>query len=215
LPAVTLPITREKTLEISKLDSERASRALTIDYIIDWYGDFLSQEKLSSQMAAKLIELLANERQSTMDAILVGRGVIKGEHDFSQIILHAATSEDDNIKTLLGDPKFEEFKQYRESLLDRLLLKSFNEELPAGVPSITAVQQLALIDRLAAAQTQEEREYAPSMSLCNTRGAAITDRVLAIARTILDPVQTARLFEMQAERMAPPPKKTYGSDPAQ
>jgi hypothetical protein len=177
------------------------------------FGDFITGAKLTEAEAEQLLELLAQERQATLDLVVQARD--RGSYwgtspETESAVLAAATSQDEEIATLLGLEKFAKFEDFRDTAMVRMTLVDFNDQLVDQGEPLSDVQTRKLIHSFSALDHSANARHAPIAAVVQVIGMHLTDEMIDGARSILSPSQLSALRALQiAQRI--PDRSTMGS----
>jgi hypothetical protein len=182
------------------------------------YGPLFKSLSLSPDQLSQFQSLLADKQQSLMDVMQAAReqGINPREDPdgFRTLVNQAVSQTDAAIQQALGDAAYQQYQQYQQTLPERNVVNSLQQQLSYTQTPLTddeANQMIALL-----AQTQPQRagngtsgtsnggDAGPSaMSLVNGGGTArVTNDGLAQAQGVLSAPQLAALQQIQLQQQA-------------
>ena len=184
---------------------EQAALAASLQIVDGLYKTMIDQMRLTDDEARKFELLVSTEHRSVIDAIRLGQAQgLTETPGFRDLILGAATSADAELESTLGPDRFAEFQEYRQTLRLRTALGLLRETLDSSATPLTDAQVGQLLHLYSGMQTDEDRKFAPTMSLVEITWAHIKDPMIEASSSILSDLQMAALREMQQQRV---PKK--------
>ena len=186
--------------------------------IAQTYGALFKSLNLSPDQLAQFQQLLADKQQAMMDVLQAAREQgINPRTDpdgFKTLVSQAGSQVDQNIQQALGDAAFQQYQQYQETLPERNVVNSLQQQLSYTQTPLTddeASQMVALL-----AQNQPARagngtagtgtagDPGPSaMSLINGGGTAkVTSDAITQAQGVLSAPQVSALQQIQLQQQA-------------
>jgi hypothetical protein len=182
------------------------------------YGPLFKALNLSPDQLAQFQGLLADKQQALMDTLAAAReqGINPrtDQDGFKTLVSQAESQVDQNIQQALGDAGFQQYQQYQETLPERNVVNSLQQQLSYTQTPLTddeASQMVALL-----AQNQPARagngtagtgtagDPGPSaMSLINGGGTAkVTSDAITQAQGVLSAPQVSALQQIQLQQQA-------------
>jgi len=182
------------------------------------YGPLFKSLNLSPDQLAQFQSLLADKQQALMDVMQAAReqGINpRADPDgFKTLVNQAVSQVDQGIQQTLGDAGYQQYQQYQQTLPERNVVNSLQQQLSYTQTPLTEDEANAMIALLA--QTQPQRagsgtagtgnggDSGPSfMSLINGGGnARVTDNAIAQAQGVLSAPQLSVLQQIQQQQQA-------------
>ena len=182
------------------------------------YGPLFKSLNLSPDQLSQFQSLLADKQQSLMDVMQAAREQgINPRVDpdgFKTLVNQAISQTDATIQQTLGDAAYQQYQQYQQTLPERNVVNSLQQQLSYTQTPLTddeANQMIALLS-----QTQPQRagngtsgtssggDPGPSaMSLVNGGGTArVTNDGVTQAQGVLSAPQLAALQQIQLQQQA-------------
>jgi len=182
------------------------------------YGPLFKALNLSPDQLAQFQSLLADKQQAMMDVMQAAReqGINpRTDPDGFKTLMNQAVSQvDQTIQQTLGDAAFQQYQQYQQTLPERNVVGSLQQQLSYTQTPLTDDQANAMIALLAQNQPQRAGggtagtgnggDSGPGvMALVNGGGdARITDDALAQAQGVLSAPQVSVLQQIQQQQQA-------------
>jgi len=182
------------------------------------YGPLFKALNLSPDQLAQFQSLLADKQQAMVDVMQAARDQgINPRTDpegFKTLMGQAVSQVDQTIQQTLGDAAFQQYQQYQQTLPERNVVGSLQQQLSYTQTPLTDDQANALIALLAQNQPQRAGggtagtgnggDSGPGpMALMNGGGdARVTDDALAQAQGVLSGPQLAALQQIQQQQQA-------------
>ena len=116
------------------------------------YADFFSNTNLTTEQVDGLRELITKKMVSNMDAGMEMMGEDADAARRAEIAKQIKDNDDqinDEIKQLLGEDAYAEFKAYEKLQPERQSVNQFKEQLGSGANALTADQQQQLMQAMA------------------------------------------------------------------
>lgn len=146
------------------------------------YPDLARELGLSPEQAGKLLDLLANNQLATLGSALGSRTDGSSPQDLRSTAQEAQLKQDEEIRTLLGDAKAQQWKEYQDTLPARQEVARFRTSLEAGGQSLSQGQQRQLTSVLAA---EQKRSSAEATQVAQITGSSTSrDPAAALAQNI-------------------------------
>jgi hypothetical protein len=182
------------------------------------YGALFKSLNLSPDQLAQFQGLLADKQQALMDVMQAAREQgINPRTDpsgFATLANQAIAQTDQQIQQVLGDAGFQQYQQYQQTLPERNVINSLQQQLSYSQTPLTDDEANQMISLLA--QTQPQRagngtsgttnggDGGPGiMSLVNGGGnARVTDDAIAQAQGVLSAPQVSALQQIQLQQQA-------------
>ncbi len=182
------------------------------------YGPLFKSLNLSPDQLSQFQTLLADKQQALMDVMQAARdqGINpRADPDgFKTLVSQAVSQSDAGIQQALGDAAFQQYQQYQQTLPERNVVNSLQQQLSYTQTPLTDDEASQMISLLS--QTQPQRagngtsgtsnggDSGPSpMSLINGGGTAkVTSDSIAQAQGVLSAPQLATLQQIQLQQQA-------------
>jgi hypothetical protein len=182
------------------------------------YGPLFKQLNLSPDQLAQFQTLLADKQQALMDVMQAAReqGINpRADPDgFHTLVNQAVAQADTNIQQALGEAAYQQYQQYQQTLPERNVVNTLQQQLSYTQTPLTEDQANALVGLLQ--QTQPQRsgggtagtgsggDGGPSIfALMNGGGTAkVTNDSVAQASGVLSAPQVAVLQQIQQQQQA-------------
>jgi hypothetical protein len=182
------------------------------------YGPLFKSLNLSPDQMAQFQTLLADKEQAMMDVMAAARDQgINPRTDpdgFKSLMGQAVSQADSNIQQALGDAAYQQYQQYQQTLPERNVVNSLQQQLSYSQTPLTDDEASQMISLLA--QTQPQRagngtagtgnggDAGPNpMSLMNGGGnARVTNDAVTQASGVLSAPQVAALQQIQLQQQA-------------
>jgi len=182
------------------------------------YGPLFKALNLSPDQLAQFQSLLADKQQAMMDTLQAAReqGINPREDPdgFKTLMNQAVSQVDQTIQQSLGDAAYQQYQQYQQTLPERNVVNSLQQQLSYTQTPLTDDQANALIALLA--QTQPQRAGSGTagtgnggdggpgvMAMINGGGnAKVTEDGLAQAQGVLSAPQLSVLQQIQQQQQA-------------
>lgn len=113
------------------------------------YAPLFKELGLSQQDTDKLKELLLAQQMKGVDhatSLFGDKADARAKADAAKAIADAAKQSEDEIKTFLGEERYAYYKDYKESLGERMQLNQFTQQLAGGQYPLSAEQQASLLN---------------------------------------------------------------------
>jgi hypothetical protein len=182
------------------------------------YGPLFKALNLSPDQLAQFQSLLADKQQALMDVMQAAREQgINPRTDpdgFKTLVNQAISQTDQQIQQTLGDAGFQQYQQYQQTLPERNVVNSLQQQLSYTQTPLTDDEAGQLVSLLAQYQPQRAGSGTAGtnnggdggpgiMSLLNGGGTArITNDALAQAQGILSAPQVSALQQIQIQQQA-------------
>jgi hypothetical protein len=182
------------------------------------YGPLFKSLNLSPDQLAQFQSLLADKQQSLMDVMQAAReqGINPREDPdgFKTLVNQAVSQSDASIQQALGDAAFQQYQQYQQTLPERNVVNSLQQQLSYTQTPLTDDEANQMVSLLAQNQPQRAGngtsgtsnggDTGPSpMSLINGGGTAkVTNDALAQAQGVLSAPQVSALQQIQLQQQA-------------
>ncbi len=185
------------------------------------YGDMFQQLNLTPEQAAQVKDLL---KQKMLAGTEIGMSMLDGSLDaakraeLGKQIKDQTAAYDAQIKDLLGEEKYTEFKSYEKSTGDRMLVGQFRDQLAGSAGSLNPAQEKQLIDAMQEENSAFKWTTSPDkyqnpgdtdfsellseerLNKLATEKAALDQQVLERARQILTPDQLKQFEQFQGSQ---------------
>jgi len=182
------------------------------------FGPLLKELNLAPEQKEKFMALLLDQQMKEIDHF--GGFFPDGAADKTDAVKQVQDNQkefDENLKTLLGDEKFAQYQDYRQTMTERRQLDQFKQQLEGGKTPLQDEQVKSLLQVM-----REEKEKVPPILPGNGTqmspdfGKLLTDetmdrqfewqtdlnrRVLERAGPILAPEQLKELTDFQAQQL--------------
>lgn len=182
------------------------------------YGSFFRELQLAPRQLEHLKNLLVERQMSALDVVRAAqaRGLPAAEAE--TVLAESADMLDSNIRSLLGQPGFDQFKAYERDIDAHGLLNQLETRIGFGAPPLSPEQSAAVLRVLAettepASGPADDRanplartlqSMGVSSPLVASTGRRITERTLAAARSVLNEAQLEALAQLRAEQDTSP-----------
>jgi hypothetical protein len=182
------------------------------------YGPLFKSLSLGPDQLAQFQSLLADKQQAMMDVLQAAReqGINpRTDPDGFKTLMNQAVSQvDQNIQQALGDAGYQQYQQYQQTLPERNVVNTLQQQLSYTQTPLTDDQASAMISLLAQNQPQRAGsgtagtgnggDAGPGlMAIVNGGGnARVTDNALAQAQGVLSAPQLAVLQQVQQQQQA-------------
>jgi hypothetical protein len=182
------------------------------------YGPLFKALNLSPDQLSQFQSLLADKQQAMMDVLQAAReqGINpRADPDGFKTLMNQAVSQvDQTIQQTLGDAGYQQYQQYQQTLPERNVVNSLQQQLSYTQTPLTDDQANAMISLLAQSQPQRAGsgtagtgnggDAGPGvMALVNGGGnARVTDESLAQAQGVLSAPQLSVLQQIQQQQQA-------------
>jgi hypothetical protein len=187
--------------------------------IAQTYGALFKSLNLSPDQLAQFQQLLADKQQAMMDVLQAAREQgINPRTDpdgFKTLMSQAVAQTDQSIQQAIGDAAFQQYQQYQQTLPERNVVNSLQQQLSYTQTPLTDDQSNALISLLQQTQPQRAGNGTSGttdgaggpgpgiMALVNGGGnARVTDDAIAQAQGVLSAPQVAVLQQVQQQQQA-------------
>jgi hypothetical protein len=187
--------------------------------IAQTYGALFKSLNLSPDQLAQFQQLLADKQQAMMDVLQAAREQgINPRTDpdgFKTLMNQAVAQTDQSIQQAIGDAAFQQYQQYQQTLPERNVVNSLQQQLSYTQTPLTDDQANALISLLQQTQPQRAGNGTAGtgdgaggpgpgiMALVNGGGnARVTDDAIAQAQGVLSAPQVAVLQQVQQQQQA-------------
>jgi hypothetical protein len=187
--------------------------------IAQTYGALFKSLNLSPDQLAQFQQLLADKQQAMMDVLQAAREQgINPRTDpdgFKTLMSQAVAQTDQSIQQAIGDGAFQQYQQYQQTLPERNVVNSLQQQLSYTQTPLTDDQANALISLLQQNQPQRAGNGTSGtgdgaggpgpgiMALINGGGnARVTDDAIAQAQGVLSAPQVAVLQQVQQQQQA-------------
>ena len=187
--------------------------------IAQTYGALFKSLNLSPDQLAQFQQLLADKQQAMMDVLQAAREQgINPRTDpdgFKTLMSQAVAQTDQSIQQAIGDGAFQQYQQYQQTLPERNVVNSLQQQLSYTQTPLTDDQSNALISLLQQTQPQRAGNGTSGttdgaggpgpgiMALVNGGGnARVTDDAIAQAQGVLSAPQVAVLQQVQQQQQA-------------
>ena len=182
------------------------------------YGPLLKDLNLAPEQKEKFMALLLDQQLKAIDH--AGALLPDGAADKTDAVKQVQDNQkelDENLKTLLGDEKFAQYQDYKQTMTERMQLDQFKQQLEGGKTPLQDEQVKSLLQVM-----REEKEKVPPIFPEHGAGMSpdftklLTDetmdrqfewqadlnrRVLERAGPILAPEQLKELTDFQAQQL--------------
>lgn len=182
------------------------------------YGPLFKTLNLSPDQLNQFQSLLADKQQAMMDVLQAAReqGINpRADPDGFKTLMNQAVSQvDQNIQQALGDAGYQQYQQYQQSLPERNVVNTLQQQLSYTQAPLTDDQANAMIALLAQDQPQRAGngtagtgnggDQGPGfMAMINGGGnARVTDDALTQAQSVLSAPQLSVLQQIQQQQQA-------------
>ena len=182
------------------------------------YGPLYKALNLSPDQLAQFQTLLADKQQAMMDVMAAAREQgINPRTDpdgFKSLMSQAVSQADANIQQALGDAAYQQYQQYQQTLPERNVVNSLQQQLSYTQTPLTDDEANQMISLLAQNQPQRAGngtagtgnggDAGPNpMSLMNGGGTArVTNDAISQASGVLSAPQVAALQQIQLQQQA-------------
>jgi hypothetical protein len=182
------------------------------------YGPLFKSLNLSPDQLAQFQSLLADKQQALMDVMAAARDQgINPRTDpdaFKTLVGQAVSQADANIQQALGDAAFQQYQQYQQTLPERNVVNTLQQQLSYSQTPLTDDEANQMISLLAQNQPQRAGngtagtgnggDAGPNpMSLVNGGGnARVTNDAVTQASGVLSAPQVAALQQIQLQQQA-------------
>lgn len=183
------------------------------------YGALFKSLNLGPDQLAQFQQLLADKQQAMMDVLQAAREQgINPRTDpdgFKTLMTQAVAQTDQSIQQAIGDGAFQQYQQYQQTLPERNVVNSLQQQLSYTQTPLTDDQSNALISLLQQNQPQRAGNGTSGtgdgaggpgpgiMALVNGGGnARVTDDAVAQAQGVLSAPQVAVLQQVQQQQQA-------------
>jgi hypothetical protein len=186
--------------------------------ITQTYAALFKQLNLTPEQLNQFQQLLSDKQQALMDAMQAARdqglSPRTDPETYKAAINQAVSQSDTQIQQMLGDAAYQEYQQYQQTLPERNVVNSLQQQLSYTQTPLTDDEASQMIGLLQ--QTQPQRagsgtagtsnggDAGPSpMSLINGGGTArVTDDSVSQASSILSSAQVSALQQIQQQQQA-------------
>lgn len=178
------------------------------------YGSFFRQLQLAPRQLEHLKNLLVERQMSALDVVRAAqaRGLPAAEAE--AVLAESTDMLDSNIRSLLGQPGFEQFKAYERDIDSHGLLDQLETRIGFGAPPLSPEQSAAVLrvltetteptsspaDDRANPLARTLQSMGVSSPLIAPKGRRITERTLDAARSVLNEAQLEALAQLLAEQ---------------
>lgn len=172
------------------------------------YGDFIKQTALSPQEKEKLMELI---KQEQMQEFEVAQRLISGETANRE----KKNSVEDEIKTLLGENRYTQYKAYQKTIAERMVVNGFVDQMTSSDMPIQPYQKSQLTQILIEEYEHNRLNRMPQNEALGTmlesektsddyftKQRNLNERILLRAQTVLNPQQLQQLKQYQESMLA-------------
>lgn len=182
------------------------------------YGPLFKALNLSPEQLAQFQSLLADKQQALMDVMAAARDQgINPRQDpdgFKALVSQAVSQVDTSIQQTLGDAAYQQYQQYQQTLPERNVVNTLQQQLSYTQTPLTDDQANQMITLLADNQPQKSGsgtsgtgnggDSGPSLfALLNGGGnAKVTSDAIAQASGVLAAPQVAVLQQIQEQQQA-------------
>lgn len=182
------------------------------------YGPLFKSLNLSPDQLAQFQSLLADKQQALVDVMQAAReqGINPREdpNGFKTLVNQAISQSDQAIQQALGDAAYQQYQQYQQTLPERNVVNSLQQQLSYTQTPLTDDQANAMVSLLQSNQPQRAGsgtsgtanggDAGPGpMALMNGGGnAKVTNDAIAQASGVLSAPQVAVLQQIQQQQQA-------------
>lgn len=177
------------------------------------YADLFRQLNLSPEKLEEFKTLLAERQATAMDVMSAAREQGIDPHrspdSFRQLMAAAQGSVEQEIKSLMGDAAYADYRAYERTAAQRNTVSQLERRLSYTDSPLTATQAAELVQILASTSPTATTDLpAPMMGGHGGRGsgegprAAITLEAVAQAAAVLSPMQVGALQQLQQQQEA-------------
>lgn len=177
--------------------ARRVARGFLLDSIYRAYGPLLRELNLDRDSGAKFASLIAEERESAVDAIQAAQAAgLRSPQDFLAAAREAVSSEDQELEGLLGAQNYQAFQQYRQYLPEEQTVGQLSDQLAGTDSPLTPGQETQLVLLLNQMETPTFRQNEDFLGVIGFQGVPLTDSMVSAASQILSPAQSGQLAIM-------------------
>jgi hypothetical protein len=182
------------------------------------YGPLFKSLNLSPDQLAQFQTLLADKQQAMMDVMQAAReqGINPREDPdgFKTLVNQAVEQTDQSIQQTLGDAGFQQYQQYQQTLPERNVVNSLQQQLSYTQTPLTDDEASQMVALLAQNQPQKAGNGTAGVAnggmpgpgpfaLINGGGTAkVTDDAVTQASSVLTAPQVAALQQIQLQQQA-------------
>jgi RNA polymerase sigma factor (sigma-70 family) len=169
------------------------------------YGAFFKSQALTPEAIATLKRALIDRQLSARDAMeLAAKGGRRADFQATEKIVNEATAAPtQDLKNLLGDAGYLQFRQYESTLQERTTVTQLQQSLSYTSEPLSEAQSDQLIQLIARNSATPGRfDIASGGPLFTADAAAITDQDIAQAADLLSPSQIQTMKNLQAAEKA-------------
>jgi hypothetical protein len=182
------------------------------------YGALFKSLNLSPDQLAQFQTLLADKQQAMMDTMQAAReqGINPREDPdgFKALLTQAVSQTDQSIQQVLGDAGFQQYQQYQQTLPERNVVNSLQQQLSYTQTPLTDDEASQMVALLAQNQPQRAGNGTAGttnggtpgpgiMALVNGGGnAKVTNDAITQASAVLSAPQVSALQTIQAQQQA-------------
>lgn len=187
------------------------------------YGSLFKELGLTPEETGKFKELLLDRQMNAVEAGGAFMQLQSEDTDRSAAMNELAAQQkefDEHVKAFLGDARYAQYKDYNETMAERMVLNEFSQQMAGGQNPLSADQTSQLLEIM----KQERKDMAPVFGETTADGSAtvanfqammsedkmddlfkqqeeINQRVLERAKAVLTPEQLELLAAHQASQL--------------
>jgi hypothetical protein len=181
------------------------------------YPDLAKDLGLTPEQSGKLLDLLSKHRLASVSAVPSPTSSDPAAmREFSKAVEENSRKEETEVRSLLGDAKYEQWKEYQSTLAVRQQVSQLRSALQSSGQALDEYQEKSLITALAAEQkreTEEARRSTPPVGSAPRdvaavledglqRGEANNKKMLDVASSYLTASQLEVMGKVQNQQLS-------------